>query len=122
MPKIKNNFLIFTVFVFVSLFLSGCATQTKQAEVRNVTIPKVMDNSNLNINKEVLAPKESGNSLVEPKAGMANPASVFCVEKGGTSEIRTGPDGGQTGFCKFKDGKECEEWAMFREECPVGGR
>lgn len=48
---------------------------------------------------------------------IANPASVYCEKQGGKLEIRTGADGGQTGFCKFPDGSECEEWKYFRGEC-----
>ena len=29
--------------------------------------------------------------------------------------------GGTYGVCVFKDNKQCEEWALFREECPLGG-
>jgi putative hemolysin len=46
-----------------------------------------------------------------------NPASTFCVEDGGKSEIRTNSDGSQTGYCIFENGKECEEWQYFRGEC-----
>ncbi len=31
------------------------------------------------------------------------------------------PDGGQYGVCYFVDNYQCEEWALFRGECPVGG-
>jgi len=54
-------------------------------------------------------------------AGLANPASVYCVEQGGTVDIRTGDDGGQYGVCVFPDGSECDEWAFFRGECAPGG-
>ena len=57
---------------------------------------------------------------LDQQAGMANPASVFCEENGGTLQIRTGPDGGQLGVCIFADGSECEEWAYFRSECKPG--
>lgn len=57
----------------------------------------------------------------EEMPGMANPASVFCEEQGGTLEIRAGDDGGETGYCMFDDGSECEEWAFFRGECSPGG-
>ena len=50
-------------------------------------------------------------------AGIANPASTYCAEQGGTSEIRTAEDGSQSGVCSFPDGSECEEWAFFRGEC-----
>lgn len=52
-----------------------------------------------------------------PEAALPNPASEFCEANGGTLEIRTAADGGQTGFCIFADGSECEEWAYFRGEC-----
>ncbi|MFA6422248.1 MAG: DUF333 domain-containing protein [Candidatus Buchananbacteria bacterium] len=51
---------------------------------------------------------------------IANPASVNCKEKGGTSEIITKEDGSQYGNCKLPDGSECEEWAFMRGECPQG--
>jgi putative hemolysin len=52
--------------------------------------------------------------------GMANPASVYCEDNGGTLEIRTGADGGEYGVCMFDDGSECDEWAYFRGECAPG--
>ena len=42
--------------------------------------------------------------------GAANPASVYCVEQGGESIIRKDNDGNEYGICKFKDGKEVDEW------------
>lgn len=53
----------------------------------------------------------------EPGVGLANPASVFCTERGYTLEIRTSEDGGQYGVCIFPDGSECEESAYYRGEC-----
>lgn len=50
-------------------------------------------------------------------SNLPNPASVFCEQQGFKLEIRTAPDGSQTGFCKFPDGSECDEWAYFRGEC-----
>ena len=57
---------------------------------------------------------------VEGPAEIANPAAVFCIEQGGTSEIRTAEDGSQFGVCLFDDGSECDEWAFFRGECKAG--
>jgi len=53
--------------------------------------------------------------------GLANPASQNCAARGGTLRIEQRPDGGQFGVCVFTDNYQCEEWAMFRGECPVGG-
>jgi putative hemolysin len=47
---------------------------------------------------------------------IANPASVFCKEQGGTLEIKVASDGSQTGYCT-KGSKECEEWGFYRGEC-----
>ena len=47
--------------------------------------------------------------------GMANPASVYCVEQGGESIIKQDKDGSEYGICKFKDGKEVEEWEFYRK-------
>lgn len=49
-------------------------------------------------------------------SGIANPASVYCVEQGGTVDIRTDADGNQTGVCVFPDGTEVDEWAYYRGE------
>jgi putative hemolysin len=45
---------------------------------------------------------------------LANPASVFCAQSGGKSEIRNGPRG-QYGVCILPDGQVVEEWAYFRK-------
>ena len=47
--------------------------------------------------------------------GVANPASVYCVEQGGESIIRKDDDGNEYGICKFKDGKEVDEWNFYRK-------
>ena len=61
-----------------------------------------------------------GAATTTPSAGMPNPASVFCEEKGGKIEIRTAGDGSQSGVCTFDDGSECDEWAYLRSECKPG--
>ena len=54
------------------------------------------------------------------QAGLPNPASVYCVEHGGTVEIVTAADGSQSGVCHFDDGSSCDEWAFFRGDCTPG--
>ena len=46
---------------------------------------------------------------------IANPASVYCEEHGGTLEIRDTAEG-QVGWCIFPDGRQCEEWDFFRSQ------
>lgn len=62
----------------------------------------------------------SGTRPPPPAVGLANPASVNCLKQGGTLQMRQEPRG-TYGVCVFKGGRECEEWALFRGECPVGG-
>src|SRR5476651_2248096 len=58
---------------------------------------------------------------VQPVQQIANPASQNCLARGGMLRIESRPDGGQYGVCIFDDNRQCEEWAMFRGECPIGG-
>ena len=55
---------------------------------------------------------------IDPKpemVGMANPASVFCVEQGGTLEPRKDKDGNEYAMCHLPNGTVVEEWALFRQ-------
>jgi len=54
------------------------------------------------------------------QAQLANPASQRCIEKGGTLHIEQRATG-QFGVCVFDDNRQCEEWALFRGDCPAGG-
>ena len=53
---------------------------------------------------------------------IANPASENCIKQGGKLVMEKRGDGGEYGVCLFEDNRQCEEWALFRGECPVGGR
>lgn len=68
-------------------------------------------------------PSQPQQSSSEPQlnANLANPASVNCTKQGGTTVIMTNGSGGQYGLCQFEDNMSCEEWALFRGDCPVGG-
>lgn len=54
-------------------------------------------------------------------AAIANPASENCIKQGGTLSYVERGDGGQYGLCTFEDNMQCEEWALMRGDCPVGG-
>lgn len=73
------------------MFLAGCGNQTNQP-VNN-----------------------------QDQAGLANPASVYCREQGGSLQIKKNNMGGEYGICYFMDNRQCEEWALLRGFCPVGG-
>ncbi|MDD3661951.1 MAG: DUF333 domain-containing protein [Candidatus Dojkabacteria bacterium] len=48
------------------------------------------------------------------EAGLANPASEYCEQQGGTVRFE---EAGSVGICVLPDGTECEEWAYYRGEC-----
>ncbi|ADU38076.1 DUF333 domain-containing protein [Variovorax paradoxus] len=53
-----------------------------------------------------------------PRVGMANPASVYCQKLGGKTLMKSN-DKGQYGICQLPDGKEIEEWALYRRDHPA---
>ena len=57
---------------------------------------------------------KKNNANKEVTARTANPASVYCEEKGGES-ILVRSKKGDFGICRFKDGTAMEEWEYYRE-------
>jgi hypothetical protein len=49
---------------------------------------------------------------------LPNPASMYCIDHDGELEI-VDTDEGQVGYCILTDGTRCEEWDLYRGECPV---
>lgn len=96
----RTHTLLVLIGLMAALLLGACGTPTPGA--LPTTAPQA-------------APTQ------EPTAAIANPASENCVAQGGTLEIRQRPDGGQYGVCLFEDNRQCEEWALMRGDCPVGG-
>ena len=97
------------------LLFAGCTTAPQPPIKQNTSAPPAR-------------PANNSTSI-----GLANPASVNCVNAGYKDEIRTDSSGaqagtspsgvreggaaGQAGYCVFPNGRECEEWAFFRGEC-----
>jgi putative hemolysin len=52
---------------------------------------------------------------------LPNPASVHCAKVGGSLLMAKDGKGGVYGICVFKKDYQCEEWALFHGDCPVGG-
>lgn len=50
--------------------------------------------------------------------GMANPASEYCVKRGGKVMIEKDRDGNERGICHLPDGKRIDEWELFRRDAP----
>ena len=51
---------------------------------------------------------------VPARVGIANPASVFCIQQGGKLRIVKTPQG-EHAMCVLADGREVEEWTYFRQ-------
>ncbi len=96
--------LIFYINVYVNK-IASIRAELSQVMAPLVTVPE----------KSMTPPP------VNPTAGIANPASTNCIAKAGNLKIETKPDGSQYGVCYFEDNYQCEEWAMLRGDCPVGG-
>ncbi len=56
-------------------------------------------------------------AATQPPIGLANPASAYCIEKGGRLEIVNTP-AGQVGMCTLPDGRVIEEWELMRRDHP----
>ena len=65
-------------------------------------------------------PEPTEAPILQP-AQIANPASVNCEEKGGKLVTKNRGDLGEYAICVFETGRACEEWALFRGECPETG-
>lgn len=50
------------------------------------------------------------------KMQIANPASEYCIQQGGTLEIVKDKDGNEIGMCKLPDGTVIEEWELYRSQ------
>ena len=57
-------------------------------------------------------------AVPRPAPALDNPASTFCVETGGRSEIVQTASGDQLGICFLPGGQIVEEWAYFRARRP----
>ena len=48
---------------------------------------------------------------------LPNPASVYCIERGGSINIKESPQGDVT-TCVLSDGTEIDEWVYYRQNHP----
>lgn len=62
----------------------------------------------------------SASDSQQPKqVGVANPASAYCQEVGGTLSIEN-ISAGQIGMCSLPDGSKVEEWELFKAASQCG--
>ena len=74
--------------------------------------------------EEETEPEEVAPAPIAAEVGevtkLPNPASVYCVQQGGTLEIKKDEHGDEYGECTLPEGTVCEEWAFYRRECGPG--
>lgn len=84
-----------------------------QTTIRSKSQIKIQGNSVI-INKN----KSSMQTIIfEPAISLANPASLNCKKLGGKL-VKKSDKGGEYSMCHLPDGRVCEEWKLFRKECP----
>ena len=55
------------------------------------------------------------NSTQSIGVGMADPAAVYCIERGYTYETRKNPDGSEYGVCIMQNGTVVDAWEFYRQ-------
>lgn len=73
-------------------------------------------------NSQDLSIKNTESLETSTTVQLVNPASTNCLKLGGKLVIEKRGDGGEFGLCYFEENRACEEWALLRGDCPVGGR
>lgn len=99
---VRNRLFMFCMVAILAILMTGCAPTTAAPTAEPTPEPAV-------------------ETATEAPANIANPASENCVAQGGTLAIEERGDLGQIGICYFEDNRQCEEWALMRGDCPVGG-
>jgi len=73
------------------------------------------------LNIAVLIPLLAGCTVSGPDPIMGlqlpDPASVYCIERGGTLDIKESPQGDVT-TCVLSDGTRVDEWEFYRQNHP----
>lgn len=107
---IKRNLFIAGFLLLVAVFIYAIATKLPDEQIQ-IT------------NTGGLLPAQQGQQQTQQpqqqapaqNAGLANPASVNCVQTlSGQLEIVNTAQG-QVGMCHLQDGRVCEEWTLFRD-------
>lgn len=109
--------ILLSIIIIVIIVAGGLLYWNKENNKIKENIAPQSQNENTNIN-----PQQNNTTAPKENSGIANPASTYCKDKGGVLKIEKKPDGSEYGLCYFEDNRACEEWAMMRGECPIGGR
>jgi hypothetical protein len=100
MSWMKTSSLLLVLVIAVVMMTAGCTSNQPATTATKVAT-------------EVATPAVPAQS----STGLANPASVYCGQVGGKTEIKKDATGAEYGICRFPNGSSCEEWALYRGEC-----
>ncbi|MBW2967872.1 DUF333 domain-containing protein [Candidatus Woesearchaeota archaeon] len=57
---------------------------------------------------------------IKERTGVANPATLYCMNTTGAAWSVKDSSAGEYGICTFSDGSWCEEWAYYNGYCAPG--
>ncbi len=116
-PRYSHDlFLLLGVLALLSVLVVGCQFPTSQPIPTPVPpTPTFTPHATPTFTPTMQPTPTPVTSTRTPS--IANPASQYCVDHGGTLEIRKSAEGNEVGICVFPNGSECEEWAYYRGQC-----
>jgi putative hemolysin len=96
----RTKDIIVTMLLLALLLLAACKSQPQ---------------------KYMLPQEEVQKEEAEQESGIANPASVFCINQSGNSwTVKEDEEGNQYGICSFPDASWCDEWDYYQGHCSPG--
>ena len=124
--------LVFILIIFILIaIIGGLAYYFLSYQKENLIEKNVEEQEEMKeveeIDKEIQKTNEHETQEEKEEEGeennkainLANPASVFCQEKGGISE-NVSFEKGQNALCVFDDESICWEWDLFERKCEKG--
>lgn len=105
--------IIFIVVILIAVFAVGVY----------VLVPMITNsykNDRSKIQQSYTQNKKSPDSQVL-NSDLSDPASEYCIKVGGDLKAQTRSDGGEYSLCNFANDQSCEELALYRRDCPIGG-
>lgn len=106
MSWIKASAIVLVLVIAVVMMTAGC-TQTPTT-TPSTTVPTTVATP---LPTTIVVTKATPTGNV---TSLANPASVYCGQVGGTSVIMTNnTTGGQFGVCNFPNGTTVDEWQLY---------
>jgi putative hemolysin len=110
MNIMKNNkYLIFSILMISIMFIGAGCNPFAKNKPEPATQPVAED--------QVPDDTDYGDSQMAEDTALSNPATVYCLSRGGEFTMKKTLAGTTEGYCTLTDGQECEVWAMYKGEC-----